>query len=507
VTGADRPSAAISRPAAAPGPRGTQRAAGSLTRTVGCLVSLFATLACSGDRAPQSATTDSSKVVAAWDSTEGHLVPLRESRAAFPRTIDSSAVAAAPDPTKGRLRALRDSLAQFPNDPRVPDWLWESGMLMLERFAVIDGSGPAAEFARQRPAEFAWSQSYAAFFYTRYHLRELVRRFPKHERADDAAYRLADPVVGGECEGYVPCVIEYRKAFRALNAFLTQFPESEYAGEAVRRADDAFTSVLAAELANPDESEKLDPQTVDSLLDAYSSTVARLPDSLRARAQTAIAAARQMLDSLASAGLAIDHVILGIAQLDRGTRELAKMTGVTPEYGGQHPGRGTQNALLSLGDGTYIEILAPAPGADSTGPGSFLFRLDHLTPIGWAIRANDIDATVRRLKARGFNMTTPRSGSRVRPGGGVLEWRTSELIDSSIARAPFFIEWSERSRHPALTSPPGCQLESVRIEEPAAQALSTLLDAVGVYADVYSDSIAHMTVALTCATGRVVIGQ
>ena len=243
------------------------------------LVSLLAMLACSGARAPKPATTDSTAVVT-------------------PRT-DPNAVRPASDPTEGRLRVLRDSLAQFPNHLRAPDWLWEIGTLMLERFAVIDGSGPVADFARQHPEEFDWSQSDGAFFYTRYHLRELVRRFPKHERADDAAYRLADPVEGGECEGYVPCIIESRMAFTGLNQFLTQFPQSEFAGEAARRADDAFTTVLADELTSPDESATLDPKAVDSLLAAYSSTVARLPDSLRARAQAAINAARQMLDSLA----------------------------------------------------------------------------------------------------------------------------------------------------------------------------------------------------------------
>ncbi len=201
-------------------------------------------------------------------------------------------------PAGGRLGVLRDSLAQFPTDPRVPNWLWEIGTAM-HRFAVVVGdSGPAADFARQHPDEFVESQSDAAYFYTGYHFRELVRRFPKHDLADDAAYRLADPIVGGECEGYVPCYIEYRMAFRGLNEFLAKFPTSEYAPEAVRRADSAFTSALADQLANPD-SENLGAATIDSLLQAYSSTVAGLPDSLRARARAAIDSARHMLDRLA----------------------------------------------------------------------------------------------------------------------------------------------------------------------------------------------------------------
>ena len=46
----------------------------------------------------------------------------------------------------------------------------------------------------------------------------------------------------------------------------------------------------------------------------------------------------------------IDHVILGIDDLDRGVKAFEAATGVKPVYGGKHPG-GTHNALVSLGDG------------------------------------------------------------------------------------------------------------------------------------------------------------
>jgi hypothetical protein len=167
---------------------------------------------------------------------------------------------------------------------------------MLARHRFIAISMPDTAFAHRHPEEFAYSDPDAGYFYTRFHFRELLRRFPEDELADDAAYRLADPVEGGECEGSVPCIIEYRRAFTGLNAFLRRFPRSDYVGKAVERVNDAFLSTLGS--ADADDDERLAPGTVDSLLTSYSTTVARLPDSLRAPAQSAIARARRVLDSL-----------------------------------------------------------------------------------------------------------------------------------------------------------------------------------------------------------------
>jgi hypothetical protein len=52
--------------------------------------------------------------------------------------------------------------------------------------------------------------------------------------------------------------------------------------------------------------------------------------------------------------------MLGTSNLERALSDFEKATGVHPILGGTHPS-GTQNALVSLGRSTYLELIAPGP--------------------------------------------------------------------------------------------------------------------------------------------------
>ena len=169
----------------------------------------------------------------------------------------------------------------------------------------------------------------------------------------------------------------------------------------------------------------------------------------------------------------LDHILLGAASLEQGMAAFEETTGEKPLRGGHHPNAGTENALVSLGDGSYLEIIAPRAGSPTGDEFLDSMRsLNGLSIVGWAIHVSDAESARRRLERAGFPMTPPKPGSRVTPAGQTLEWVTFEPASSAIENAPFFIRWGDNTAHPSLTSPKGCTLESFEVSGPVERLTS-----------------------------------
>jgi hypothetical protein len=159
----------------------------------------------------------------------------------------------------------------------------------------------------------------------------------------------------------------------------------------------------------------------------------------------------------------LDHVLLGCADLDHGIDFVEQRTGVRAAIGGVHPGRGTRNALLSLGERRYLEIIAPDPKQErieqfAQKQVAHLKQLTSPHLIGWAAHPGDLQQFAARLREANIPFDGPRPGSRQRPDGRLLQWKTLNLKDDKDGLLPFFIEWSADSLHPSEDAPKGCRL-------------------------------------------------
>lgn len=214
-------------------------------------------------------------------------------------------------------------------------------------------------------------------------------------------------------------------------------------------------------------------------------------------------------EKLTPAVAAVDHLLLGVSDLDAGIAWFEKASGVKAVVGGTHPGMGTRNALASLGGKRYLEIIAPDPAQTS-----FNFRIDVRKLslprlVNWAAGTTDIDAVAKKAGWTGYELFGPRAGSRERPDGRTLRWKTlgvmHDLGADGIDPVPFFIEWAADAVHPSQESPKGCELTSFEIEHPNAAGVKKTLAALGVEADVKAGAVARLMATITSPKGKVTL--
>ena len=137
--------------------------------------------------------------------------------------------------------------------------------------------------------------------------------------------------------------------------------------------------------------------------------------------------------------LAVDHVIVAVEDLDAAARHYEDEYGLASLVGGRHPGHGTGNRIVPLGD-SYIELMALVDRHEAAASplGSWLARrLVQVGegPAGLCVRTDDLVAAARRTG------NDPLRMSRTRPDGVELAWRLVAIDGGLTHGLPFFIEW------------------------------------------------------------------
>jgi catechol 2,3-dioxygenase-like lactoylglutathione lyase family enzyme len=206
----------------------------------------------------------------------------------------------------------------------------------------------------------------------------------------------------------------------------------------------------------------------------------------------------------------LDHVLLGCSDLDRGIDFVEQHTGVRAAFGGVHPGRGTRNALLSLGERHYLEVIAPDPKQDRIEQFAQkqVAQLQQLTSprlIGWASHPGDLEQFSAHLREAGISFDGPRPGSRQRPDGKLLEWKTLNLKDDKSGLLPFFIEWSATSLHPSADAPKGCEITHFHAVTPSTGELTKIVNRLQLDLPISSGEKIALQATITGPSGELTI--
>src|SRR5215510_6361814 len=201
----------------------------------------------------------------------------------------------------------------------------------------------------------------------------------------------------------------------------------------------------------------------------------------------------------------VDHLVYAAPDLNRGVEEIEKLLGVRATPGGQHPGRGTRNALITLGPSAYLEIIAPDPEQPlPKTPRPFgIDGLKESRLVAWAAKGVDLERLRDEAARKGTRLGQVMSGSRRRPDGVLLSWRyTDPQTVLADGLAPFFIDWGQ-SPHPAQTAAPGVSLVALHAEHPDAQRVQLLLRELGLDLPVQPGAAPALVAIIDCPRGRV----
>jgi hypothetical protein len=200
----------------------------------------------------------------------------------------------------------------------------------------------------------------------------------------------------------------------------------------------------------------------------------------------------------------LDHILLGVPDVAAAIDEFEKETGVRPIVGGEHPGFGTSNALVSLSDGSYIELIGPGQDADWDNLGGRFAVLERSRLVAFALASSDLDVVAERVRANDFEAQGPFPGARATPDGQHLEWQMMLIGGHDFgAFIPLLIDWGD-TPHPATTSPTGLSVERFEVRHPAAVELRRIYEELlGAEVDTVRANHSMLDLVLDTPKGRV----
>src|SRR6266567_5387301 len=135
----------------------------------------------------------------------------------------------------------------------------------------------------------------------------------------------------------------------------------------------------------------------------------------------------------------IDHIIIGVHNLEKAATQFSQKLGLAVSGGGIHPTGGTANRIIVIGD-TYLELIAIHNPAEAQQ--SMLDRLAiHEGYLNFVLASNDIEADGQAMTNRGIPILGPAPGSLRAADGRTRGWSRTNIERPDLAqRYPFIIQ-------------------------------------------------------------------
>ncbi len=200
----------------------------------------------------------------------------------------------------------------------------------------------------------------------------------------------------------------------------------------------------------------------------------------------------------------IDHIVYAVNDLSQAVSDFQNMTGLKVSAGGQHLVHGTHNALIRIGERTYLEFIAKDPSLTSPSEGTWmgLDLLEEEKITRWSLGTSRITEDAKLIKAFNPNLGIVTEGSRVKNDGTLLQWQMSNVLPApEIDAIPFLLDWGD-SVHPTEGLALECGIIDFKIITNSKEELVPLFDNLGVRCSVESGDKSKIELILGTPKGH-----
>src|SRR5438067_1788169 len=163
----------------------------------------------------------------------------------------------------------------------------------------------------------------------------------------------------------------------------------------------------------------------------------------------------------------LDHIIIGVNDLEQATTVFSQKLGLTASGGGVHPSGGTANRIIVIGD-TYLELIAVrTPGEAQQSILDRLAKGDGY--LNFAFSSNAIEADSKAMLSRGVSIIGPTQGQLRSADGRTRGWSRVDVERRDLTQHyPFLIQHDStgeerRFRLAGWTQPPAHPLGATRV--------------------------------------------